>query len=80
MESPMKTKIVLDVDADFNGSNLDELASLLIQEINELTIEKYNYDINDPFTDYLEGLIAAKQTICSRIGVPLELTYPEGDC
>lgn len=76
----MTNKIVLDPDADFNGSNLHELAQLLIEEIAELTAEKYNYDINDSFTDYLEGLIAAKQTVASRIGVPLELTYPEGDC
>lgn len=72
--------ITLDPDADYNGSNLHELAELLIQEIQELTLEKYKYDINNSFTDYLEGLISAKQTIATRIGVPLELTYPEGDC
>lgn len=73
------TKIVLNRDADFDGSNLVELCELLLAEIQEFRREREPLDINDGFGDYLEGLIAARETVLGRLGVPLEV-YSDGDC
>ncbi len=73
------TKIVLDQDADYNGDNLVELCELILKEIEEFRIEREQYDINDPFTDYLEGLIAAREVMLGRLGVPLQV-YSDGSC
>lgn len=75
----MKTKIVLDPDADFNGDNLVELCELLLTEIQEFREERVGLDINDGFGDYLEGLISARETVLGRLGVPLEV-YSDGSC
>jgi hypothetical protein len=73
------SKIVLDPDADFTGSNLVELCELLLKEIQEFREERVGLDINDGFGDYLEGLISARETVLGRLGVPLEV-YTDGDC
>lgn len=75
----MTNKIVLDVDADFNGNNLIELCELLVKEIKEYRLESHDYDINDPFVDYLQGSVAAREVILSRLGYPSEF-YGNGDC
>lgn len=73
------TKIVLDKDADYNGSNLVELCELILKEIEEFRIEREGLDINDGFGDYLEGLISAREVMLGRLGVPLEV-YSDGSC
>ena len=73
------TKIVLDVDADYNGDNLVEFCELLLKEIQEFRLERLGLDINDGFGDYLEGLISARESVLGRLGVPLEV-YTDGDC
>lgn len=73
------TKIVLDKDADYNGSNLVELCELILKEIEEFRIERDGLDINDGFGDYLEGLISAREVMLGRLGVPLEV-YSDGSC
>jgi hypothetical protein len=75
----MKTKIVLDRNADYGIGNLDELCQLLIAEIVGSRLEMEHYDINDSFIDYLEGSIAAREVVLGRLGVPSEL-YSNGDC
>jgi hypothetical protein len=71
--------ITLDIDADYNGSNLVELCELLLKEIQEFRIERDGLDINDGFGDYLEGLISAREVVLGRLGVPLEV-YSDGSC
>jgi hypothetical protein len=75
----MKTKIILDVDADYNGDNLVEFCELLLKEIEEFRLERLGLDINDSFGDYLEGLISARESVLGRLGVPLEI-YSDGSC
>lgn len=75
----LKTKIVLDKDADYNGDNLVELCELILKEIEEFRIERDGLDINDSFGDYLEGLISAREVFLGRLGVPLEI-YSDGSC
>jgi hypothetical protein len=73
------SKITLSVDADYDGSNLVELCELLLTEIQEFRNERNSLDINDSFGDYLEGLIAAREVVLGRLGVPLEV-YSDGSC
>lgn len=73
-----KNKINFDPQADFNGDNLDELCDLLIGEIMEYRLEAGNYDENSSFHDYLEGAIAAREVVLSRLGVSSE--FWGGDC
>jgi hypothetical protein len=68
-----KNKIHLDPQADYNGSNLDELCHLLIEEIKGQRLEAERYDENDPFRDYIEGSIAAREVVLGRLGVSSEL-------
>lgn len=75
----MNDKIVLDVDADYNGDTLVEFCELLLKEIQEFRIEREGLDINDSFGDYLEGLISARESVLGRLGVPLEV-YSDGSC
>lgn len=75
----MTSKIVLDVDADYNGDTLVELCELILKEIQEFRIERQELDINDSFGDYMDGLIAAREVFLGRLGVPLEV-YSDGSC
>jgi hypothetical protein len=75
----MKTKIILDVDADYNGDTLVDFCELLLTEIQEFRIEREGLDINDSFGDYLDGLISARESVLGRLGVPLEV-YSDGSC
>lgn len=70
--------ITFDPQADYNGSNLDELCYLLIGEIMEQRLEAQGYDINDGFRDYIEGSIAAREVVLGRLGVSSE--FWGGDC
>ena len=72
------SKIILDRNADYGIGNLDELCELLIAEVVGFRLEAEQYDVNDSFRDYIEGSIAAREVVLSRLGVPLEL-YME-DC
>jgi hypothetical protein len=75
----VNNKIILDVDADYNGDNLVEFCELLVKEIKEYRLESHDYDINDPFVDYLQGSVAAREVILSRLGYPSEF-YSDGSC
>lgn len=54
---------------------IDELAKILLEEVADLTQQLEQYDENDSFHDYLEGTIAARQVVLTRIGVPMEVAY-----
>jgi hypothetical protein len=70
--------IELRPDADYR--NLDALAKELVDRITSYTEEQQQYDENDSFFDYLDGLIGAYQSVATMIGVPHEIAYPNGDC
>ena len=69
--------IKLDVYADYNS--LEQLATRLVERINDYTEELKEYDENDldGFWHYLSGCISAYQSVASMIGVPIDLIYPE---
>jgi hypothetical protein len=73
----MKTKIVLDVDADYNST--EALAEELLSRINEYRRDQEAFDENDldGMYDYLGGCISAYQSVATMIGVPFETVYPE---
>ena len=81
----MRTKlkredIILDPNADYLNDPKG-LAILLIEEILEFSAELASgmYDENDPYTDYLEGTMGAREVILGRMGVDLEHYIIEKD-
>jgi hypothetical protein len=73
-----------DITFDPNADYLNDpkgLALILIQEVHSFRqeLDSGMYDINDPFTDYMEGLISAREVVLGRMGVASEL-YSNGDC
>jgi hypothetical protein len=63
--------IILDPNADYLNDPKG-LAILLIEEMVEFRQELESYDENDSFRDYLEGSIAAREVVLSRLGVDIE--------
>ena len=72
--------ISLDPNADI--VDLSTLSSVLVDKIYSYIEEQKQYNENDldGIYDYIGGLIAAYQSVASMIGVPHEVTYPNGDC
>ena len=58
----------------------EQIVNYLIADITDLLAEKEQYDINDPFTDYLEGVISRSQTILRMFGIPENLIPNDGSC
>lgn len=58
----------------------DEIATSLISDIQELLPQHEALDINDPFGDYLMGVIERSQTVLRMMGIPEELIPQNGDC
>jgi hypothetical protein len=54
-------------DADYYNDG-HGLATLLLEEMREFSLEQKNYDENDGFYDYLAGLISARMTVVGRLG------------
>lgn len=73
------SKIVLDVNADYNGSNLVELCEFMLEEIVMYRSERKTLDINDSFCDYLEGLISSREVMLGRLGVSPEFYMEDED-
>ena len=73
------SKIVLDVNADYNGRNLVELCEFMLEEIVMYRSERKTLDINDSFGDYLEGLISSREVMLGRLGVSPEFYMEDED-
>ena len=58
----------------------EQIVNYLIADIKDLLAEKEQYDINDNFVDYLEGVIGRSQTILRMMGIPEELIPNDGSC
>lgn len=58
----------------------EQIVDYLIADIKDLLAEKEQYDINDNFVDYLEGVIGRSQTILRMMGIPEELIPNDGSC
>lgn len=58
----------------------EQIISYLMSDIPPLIEEKELYDINDPFVDYLEGVIGRSQTILRMFGIPEEQIPNDGSC
>lgn len=58
----------------------EQIIDYLLSDIPPLIEEKELYDINDPFVDYLEGVISRSQTILRMFGVPEEQIPNDGSC
>ena len=58
----------------------EQIIDYLITDIKELMAEQAEYDINDGFYDYLDGIIGRSQTILRMMGVPEEQIPQNGDC
>lgn len=58
----------------------EQIVDYLISDIRDLLAEKEQYDINDNFVDYLEGVIGRSQTVLRMMGIPEELIPQNGDC
>jgi hypothetical protein len=57
-----------------------EIIDYLIADITELIPEREALDINDPYGDFLEGIIGRSQAILSMMGVPEDKIPSNGDC
>lgn len=69
--------ITFDVDADYNADTIPDLCHLLIGEMMEYRLERKNFGPDDNFGHYLQGLISARMTILSRLGVSSEFYEDE---
>lgn len=58
----------------------EQIVDYLITDIKDLLVEKEQYDINDNFVDYLEGIIGRSQTVLRMMGVPEEDIPNDGSC
>ena len=58
----------------------EQIVDYLITDIKDLLVEKEQYDINDNFVDYLEGVIGRSQTVLRMMGIPEELIPNDGSC
>lgn len=73
------SKIVLDVNADYDARNLVELCEFMLEEILMYRKERKTLDINDSFGDYLEGLISSREVMLGRLGVSPEFYMEDED-
>ena len=58
----------------------EEIINYLLSDTAMFIDEKEGLDINDPFGDYLEGLIARSQSVLRMMGVPEEQIPNDGSC
>jgi hypothetical protein len=58
----------------------EEIIEHLKANIIDFVEEKQDLDINDPFGDYIEGLISASQGVLLMMGVPDEEIPNDGSC
>ena len=58
----------------------EQIIDYLKTDIVPLLEEKELYDINDPFVDYLEGVISRSQTVLRMMGVPENEIPNDGSC
>lgn len=58
----------------------EQIVNHLIGELPELIEQREALDINDPFGDYLAGIIERSQTILRMMGIPEELIPNDGSC
>ncbi len=58
----------------------EEIVDYLKTDILDLMNQQGEFDINDPFGDYLSGIIERSQTILRMMGVPEEQIPQEEDC
>lgn len=64
--------IKMDPNADYYN-DMQGLAKQLIEDINAFRIERQIYPSDVSFGYYMDGLIAAREVVLDRIGVPMEL-------
>lgn len=58
----------------------EQIIDYLMTDIPYLIGEREPLDINDPFGDYLEGIISRSQTILRMMGVDENLIPSDGSC
>lgn len=58
----------------------EQIIDYLKSDIVAFIGEKEGVDINDPFGDYLEGIISRSQTVLRMMGVPEEDIPNDGSC
>ena len=58
----------------------DEIIDNLISDLVELIPARDAQDINDPFGDYLAGVIERSQSVLRMMGVPEEQIPNDGSC
>lgn len=58
----------------------DEIIDYLKTDIVDLMNQQGEFDINDPFGDYLMGVIERSQTVLRMMGVPEEQIPNDGSC
>lgn len=58
----------------------NEIIDYLKTDILDLMNQQGEFDINDPFGDYLMGVIERSQTVLRMMGVPEHLIPSDGSC
>jgi hypothetical protein len=58
----------------------EQIIDYLMNDIPNMIAEREPLDINDPFGDYLEGIISRSQTILRMMGVPEDKIPSDGSC
>lgn len=58
----------------------EQIIDYLMNDIPAMIAEREPLDINDPFGDYLEGIISRSQTILRMFGIPEDQIPSDGSC
>ena len=57
-----------------------EIIDYLTSDIEELLSQQGDFDINDPFGDYVMGIIERSQSVLRMMGVPEDKIPNDGSC
>lgn len=58
----------------------EAIINRLTIDVEELLSQQGDFDINDPFGDYVMGVIERSQTVLRMMGVPEDKIPNNGDC
>ena len=58
----------------------EEIIAYLTADITDLMNQQGEFDINDPFGDYLMGIIDRSQSVLRMMGVPEDQIPNDGSC
>ena len=58
----------------------EEIIQYLTEDITEMLNQQDEFDINDPYGDYVMGVIERSQSVLRMMGVPEHLIPNDGSC